>query len=210
MDKKRELHTKEFMIHFSDIGKYEIEQICPTHAIYTLDTESSFKHDNGNIQPKIMNEKGKKIKNREFNFEVHVYAWGIANNINDFVIYGEHIDDMFLTFDNISKKRIELLKPPTTENSVKEYKEAMKFKVFVHNLAWDIEFCKYSLNRLGLKYKLSKIDEKSKKKILEKKINNTFQIIENDNIVYSANINLGNPKILKYTTKEKKTGNKLN
>lgn len=201
-------HVNKYLIHFSELTTDNVNLYCPVDSILCFDTESC---NTTNIKKGKIVQKKNKIeieKNTIFNEEVHVYSWALSNNLNDFVIYGNHLEDFFLTMDNIAKLRISLLKPITGDSTLKKYKQNMKFKMFVHNLGWDIEFCKYVLNKLGLNYKLSNVDKQSNKKLMTKKLPNTFNIVENDNIVYSANINLGKPVIAKYTKKSK--GEKIN
>lgn len=198
-------HHNKYMIHYDDIDSYDLKEIFPIGCTFVCDTESSFLHKNEGIPMKLKKEvyenelqtnglykKIKKIKtylNPEFNTEVHAYAWGLGCDFTDFCVYGEDLNDLFNLFNKITIANLPK-KLPKSEKGYRKLKNDFKYKCFIHNLGWDIEFCKYVLHDRNLEYKLSKVNKKSKKKINEKSKPCTFNIVENNNIVYSANVTL--------------------
>lgn len=172
-------HIKEYMIHCSDL-KDNIEKFN-MESIFTFDTESCFINE----ELKRMYEQ-KEVKQHE-GYAVHVYSWGLSNTSNDYVLYGENLTQFFESINYILFSRINL-NQKLSEGKVKQFKKALKMKIFIHNLAWDIEFLKYWLLDNEYDYYNSKV--KDKKKINEKHNPNTFNIVENNNIVYSANVNM--------------------
>lgn len=202
IDKKE--HLKKYMLNYENINLYNLNNIFPCGCTFVMDTESSFKYDNGDIPIKIKNKKGKWIKNPNFNTEVHVYAWAVGNNLNDYVVYGTKLYDMFLLFEMISNYRLDLEKI-TNDKSLKQARKNLNFKCFVHNLGWDIEFCKYELFNHGFNYETSEINTELRRKINKALPVKSFNIVENDNIVYSAKIKLSEEYEVKYTKKKRKT-----
>lgn len=202
---KRVEHHKKYMIHYDDIKNYDLKEIFPLGCTFVCDTESSFLNENKNIPLKLKKEvfenelqpngeykKVKKLKsyiNPKFDTEVHVYAWGLGCDFNDYCVYGEDLNDLFNLFNDITLANMPS-KMPHSEKGYRKLKSDFKYKCFIHNLGWDIEFCKYTLKDRNLEYKLSKVSKKSKKKVREKGKPSTFNIVENNNIVYSANVTL--------------------
>lgn len=190
---KRVEHHKKYMINYNDIECYNLRDIFPLGCTFVCDTESSFLNKNEGIPLKIKrlqsNGEYKTIINPAFNTDVHVYAWGLGCDFTDYCVYGENLDDLFNLFNKITLSNLPK-KLPTTEKGYRKLKNNFKYKCFIHNLGWDIEFCKYVLHDRNLEYKLSRVSKKSKKKINEKSKPCTFNIVENNNIVYSANVTL--------------------
>lgn len=186
-------HHKKYMIHYNDIDNYNLIDIFPLGCTFVCDTESSFLNKNEGIPFKIgkiqSNGEYKSIINPQFDTEVHVYAWGLGCDFTDYCVYGENLDDLFNLFNKITLSNMPK-KLPKSEKGYRKLKNDFKYKCFIHNLGWDIEFCKYVLHDRNLEYKLSKVNKKSKKKVNEKSKPCTFNIVENNNIVYSANVTL--------------------
>ncbi len=188
-------HIKEYMIHYDNL----IENIhfFNVDATFCFDTESCF------VSEKIKNMYEEKAKNKtpvkHKGDAVKVYAWGLSNTVNDYVLYGETLEQFFNAIETILYSRVDLYEK-MSETKVKAIRKKLKMRIFVHNLAWDIEFMKYYLLRNGFEYYNSKV--KDNKKVIERHSPLSFNITENDNIVYGANVNFKSKK-LKYTKKIK-------
>lgn len=190
-------HIKEYMIHCNNLK--ENIHFFNVDSTFCFDTESCFVSEE---IKKMYEEKNKRFKNCKISHSgdaVKVYAWGLSNTTNDYVLYGETLDQFFNSIETILYSRVDLSQK-MSENKVKNIRKQLKMRIFVHNLAWDIEFLKYYLLRNGFDYYNSRV--KDRKKIIERHSPNSFNITENDNIVYGANINFKS-KTLKYRKKIK-------
>lgn len=189
-------HINKFMIHHTEL-KNNIDKFSK-NAIYCFDTESCF------VNETLKNMYENKVKNINHKGNaVKIYAWGLSNNFNDYVLYGEDLESFFNCINIICYNNIDLSK--MSESKFKRIKSGMQLEIYVHNLAWDIEFIKYYLLENKYKYYNSKV--KDMKKITTTKEPMSFNIVENNNIVYSTNINL-KPTKIRYTKKNK--GNIIN
>lgn len=197
---KRVEHHNKYMIHYKEIDNYDIRVIFPLGCTFVCDTESSFLNKNEGIPLKIKNGEYKTVLNPKFDSEVHVYAWGLGCDFTDYCVYGEDLNDLFNLFNKITLANLPK-KLPKSEKGYRKLKSDFKYKCFIHNLGWDIEFCKYVLHDRNLKYKLSKVNKKTKKKLNEKSKPCTFNIVENSNIVYSANVTLEELETIKVKKK---------
>lgn len=197
---KRVEHHNKYMIHYKEIDNYDIRVIFPLGCTFVCDTESSFLNKNEGIPLKIKNGEYKTVLNPKFDSEVHVYAWGLGCDFTDYCVYGEDLNDLFNLFNKITLANLPK-KLPKSEKGYRKLKSDFKYKCFIHNLGWDIEFCKYVLHDRNLKYKLSKVNKKTKKKLNEKSKPCTFNIVENSNIVYSANVTLEGLETIKVKKK---------
>lgn len=206
MEQKRKEMLQKYMIHIGDIEKYNLLTIFPIGTIFCMDTESCYKNIN-TVPERIYCEKQRKmIENPDFDFSVHCYAWGVSNSMNDYVVYGEKLEDMIRLFEMIGQSR-NFYKGKKTLSKMNEIKRNMQLKFFVHNLAWDVEFLKYIFNDMNYEYYISSIDETTGLKINSKKRPLTYNIVESDNIVYSCDINLGDYE--EHTFKRKKKGQEI-
>ncbi len=171
-------HIKEYMIHCNNL----IENIhfFNVDSTFCFDTESCFVSE----EIKQMYEKKEKTKHK--GDAVRVYAWALSNTTNDYVLYGETLDQFFDSIETILYSRVNL-NQKMSESKVKQIRKQLKMRIFVHNLAWDIEFMKYHLLRNGYDYYNSKV--KDGKKVIERHSPHSFNITENENIVYGANVN---------------------
>lgn len=189
-------HINKFMIHHTELQN-NLDKFSK-YAIYCADTESCFVNEKikqmYENKEKNINHKGKAVK---------IYAWGLSNTFNDYVLYGEDLESFFNSINTICYKNIDINK--MSEAKFKRLKSEMQMEIYIHNLAWDIEFMKYYLLENNFKYYNSKV--KDMKKINTSKDPYTFNIVENNNIVYSANVNL-KPLKVRYTKKSK--GNVMN
>lgn len=190
-------HIKEFMIHVDNLK--ENIQHFNVDTTYCFDTESCFTSE------KIRDIYVSKTKKIHKGDAVKVYAWALSNTLNDYVLYGENFEQFFNALDTILYSRVNL-NQKMSENKVKRIKSDMKMRIFVHNLAWDVEFMKYWLLRNGFNYYNSKV--KDRKKVLTKHEQGTFNITENNNIVYGCNVNMKGFE-LSYIKKIKGIPNKL-
>lgn len=184
-------HIKKYMIHFSELEN-NLDKF-KTEYLYCADTESCFTSEY--LKEKYSNKE--KVEHDED--AVKVYAWGLSNTNNDYVVYGENLEQFFETLNKICYNNVSLEK--LSSSKVKSIKSKMKMQIYIHNLAWDIEFMKYYLLKNGYEYYNSKV--KDKKKINCKHEPLSFNIVENNNIVYSANVNL-KPTNITYRKKVKK------
>lgn len=176
-------HIKEYLIHYDNlkenIGHFNVD------STFCFDTESCFVSD----EIKTMYENKNKDKKTKIKIEgdaVKIYAWALSNTTNDYVLYGENLTQFFEALNTILFSRVNL-EGKMSDTRIKKLKSAMKMRIFVHNLAWDIEFVKYWLLRNGFNYYNSKVKER--KKVLTKMQPGTFNITENSNIVYGCNVN---------------------
>lgn len=174
-------HINKYMININNIDNY-IHKFAGG-CLYAFDTESCFLNE----------EIKKRYENKEkFNHccnAVRVYSWAISNTANDYVVYGTELYTFFTFFEKLEKyllRDVDFSK--LSESKLKSLKALLKFDVYVHNLGWDIEFLKYYLLDHGYEYYNSKV--KHLKKCYQAVTPKSFHIIENDNITYSANINL--------------------
>lgn len=177
-------HVKKYMIHCSQLNNYL--NLFNVDTINCFDTESCFR-----------NEEIKKIyeKKLDINHEgdaVKIYAWGLSNCDNDYVLYGETLEQFFIALQTIIYSRVDL-KQKLSESKIKNIKKMMKLRVFVHNLSWDVEFIKYYLLRNGYNYYNSVVHEG--KKVNTKNISKSFNIVEKDGNVYSTLVHLEGTKL---------------
>lgn len=190
-------HIKEYLIHCDNLK--ENIHFFNVDSTFCFDTESCFVSEE---IKKMYEEKNKRFKNTKITHKgdaVKVYAWALSNTTNDYVLYGESLDQFFNSIETILYSRVNL-NQKLSENKVKNIRKQLKMRIFVHNLAWDIEFVKYYLLRNGYDYYNSKV--KDRKKVIERHSPHSFNITENDNIVYGANVNF-KEKIVKYRKKIK-------
>lgn len=181
------------MVHFSELYKAkDIEVYFPLDGVYAFDSESCFTTPNTKvvdgkeikIEPFLRVKGGLKdklIPNPEFNTDVKVYAWFIANTKSDKVIYGEDLKDFIPTMvDIIKRQKVEIT----------QYTKAIKVKFFIHNLKWDLEFLKYTLlEECGYSYWVRPLIKSGTKiNTLAVQPKGTISIVESANTVYSAKI----------------------
>ena len=114
---------------------------------------------------------------------VRIYSWGLSHTHTDFVVYGETLEE-FLQFI----KNVTILIQPNKKLNKNQSCITTSINIFVHNLAWDIEFFRYTLPKEGYTYHYDNVDIETKTKKYTRKNNKSFNIVENDGIVYSAQI----------------------
>lgn len=192
-------HIEKYMIHCSKLEEY-IEYFNAS-ALYGFDTESCF--TTKELYNHYINKK--EYPNNHIGDEVRVYAWGLSNTNNDYVLYGETLEEFINTVIRITN--VKFKNNNLTETVVKKIKKKSKLELYVHNLQWDIEFLKYYLLENGFKYYNSYV--KDNKKVNTKMKPNSFNIVENNNITYSCKINFG-IKQLNYTKKVKGVTRSIN
>lgn len=188
-----ENHVKKYMIHSSKLNEY-IKYFNNDDSLYCFDTESCFVND----EIKFIYEN--KLNNNYEGDVVRVYAWSLSNTSNDYVLYGEDLQSFFDSINTICYSKVKI-DDKLSESKVKNIKSKMKMKLYVHNLAWDIEFLKYYLLNNGYVYFNSQV--KNGKKINSVYSSKSFNIVENNNIVYSSIINLESKEV-KYRKKIQK------
>lgn len=215
MEQRRKEHVDKFMISDKNLNIIDLRKVMPTSGLFTMDTESCFKHHNfeevshgiidmtkplpikKEITKKRMNgeEYQKSIWNKDFDREVHCYAYAIGNTKSDYVIYGTDLKDMFTTFNTIIKANI----GDTKDKDIAQQRATIN--CFVHNLGWDIEFCKYTLLDLGYEYFNAPVKDNKKSK--KKQPKGCFNIVENNNITYQATITMPETTTITSTKKNK-------
>ena len=171
-------HTNKYMIHVDNIDKYISYFVNVDY--YCFDTETCCTSD------KVYDDYyNKKITSEEKGEHAKVYAWALSNTKNDFVLYGENLDQfidaLFIIFNHILDEE-----GKTTVKRINQLKKLTKIQIGVHNLKFDIEFLKYALFKRGFEYASSIVsDNKVTGRTIEDRC---FNIIENDGVVYGANI----------------------
>lgn len=199
---RRAEHVGKYMISDKNLKLIDLRKVMPTEGYFVMDTESCFVNHNfeelshgiidmtklkpikKEITKKRMNgeEYQQSVWNKEFDKEVHCYAYAIGNSESDYVIYGTDLKDMFTTFNTIIKANI----GDTNDKDIAQGRANVR--CFVHNLGWDIEFCKYTLLDLGYEYFNAPVKDNKKSK--KKQPKGCFNIVENNNITYQATITL--------------------
>lgn len=188
-------HVIKYMIHYDELEK-NFDKF-PIECDYSFDTESCFRTE----EIKYIYDNGLQKEKSHEGDAVHVYAWALSNTENDFVLYGENLHQFFTSLNKICYNRIEKCKLYNlSERKVRDMKKKLKMRLFIHNLGWDIEFCKYYLLKKGYKYFNSRVIDGQK--VASKPQSMSFNITENKNIVYSTNVNLKGTNV-KYTKKKK-------
>lgn len=128
------------------------------------------------------------------NTSAKVYGWGLGVTRNKNMIYGQNLNqfwsvcgDIFMDYVRLNLSNIKI----TKKNKKYPKYKYIKIPVAVHNLAWDIEFLKYSLMENGYNYSkgllqqvYGKISTYSTVKDLEEP--KTYHIVQNNNIVYGC------------------------
>lgn len=220
MEQRRKQHVDKYLISDKNLNIIDLRSKFPTSGLFVMDTESCFKHHNfeevshgiidmtkpipikkeitkrrRNKKTKQLEDYQKSIWNKDFDKEVYCYAYAIGNTESDYVIYGTDLKDMFTTFDEIIKANI----GNTTDKDIATQRATIN--CFVHNLGWDIEFCKYTLLDLGYDYFNAPV--KDNKKTKKKQPKGCFNIVENNNIVYQATVTLPSTTSITSTRKNK-------
>ena len=125
-----------------------------------------------------------------------VYGWGLGCTRTHNMLYGQNIKQFMFTlnnlFDNYYKKNIKNIKPKKVKGKY-ESEKFIKIPCAIHNLGWDVEFFKYELPNLGFNYQKGKLVQTFSKGKLQTsckdvEMENTFHIVQNDNIVYGCTI----------------------
>lgn len=221
MEQKRKQHVDKYLINDKNIDMIDLRRIFPTDGLFVMDTESCFKHHNfeevshgvidmtkmkpikksinKKTRDKFSNEiieKEESVWNKDFDKEVHCYAYAIGNTESDYVIYGTDLKDMFDIFNKIIKANL------SNVNDKEIATQRATIECFVHNLGWDIEFCKYTLLKLGYEYFNAPIKDNKKSK--KKQPKGCFNIVENNNITYQATVTLPENTTITSTKKNKK------
>ncbi len=203
MENKHIEHINKYMVNYTEVNHNNIYYLFPHNALFTIDTESCFKNENKGIPLKIYDfVKEKNVLNKDFDTEVHVYAWAIANTENDYVVYGENLNQLFNLFDFLMRVEYENYGTITSSRKLNSFKSTLSKRFFCHNLGWDIEFFKYTLNEHQYNYYRSEVNELTKSKKKSKIKSKSFSIVENDNTVYSSTINY-NPIEVSFVKKSK-------
>lgn len=200
---------QKYQIDFRDLKhiNLSLNEIFPSECIFVFDTESCYKEDNKDTPLKIYDIKKKRdVFNPDFNTDVHVYAWSLANNMNDYAVIGQNLNQFFELINMIGKARVPYIFNESA-SAIKEYKRELKLECWVHNLSWDIEFLKYSLNDANFSYYHNEVKKglhgtKQKKNSLKVREANKFNIVENTGTVYSSTINFDKLYSVKYKYKK--------
>lgn len=132
------------------------------------------------------------------NIDAKVYGWGLGSVNSKDMIYGQTIEQFITCITDKFETDYDILKPKFTKNrKTKKYpvEKYISIPIAIHNLKWDIEFIKYSLEELGFKYEMAtltsvnNIYEKYTKAVTVKK-EKTYHITQCEGVVYGAEIYL--------------------
>lgn len=184
-------HTNKYMIHINECEDYlKYFKDC---EYYAYDSETCC------TTQKVYNDYYvDKVKCKEKGAHAKTYAWALSNTSNDYVIYGENLNQFLKLINMIFEYR--LPKGDTiTATKKKGINKLSNITIAVHNLKFDIEFIKYELFKQHFKYYNSIITNNRVTGKTES--SKCFNIIENDGNVYGANIYLS-PKTYNYTSRK--------
>lgn len=111
-----------------------------------------------------------------------VWCWSLSNTINDLVVYGYSIDE-FITL----MQRLYSFKEFHFDSKAKS--KNITIKIWVHNLAWDMEFLKYWLYDNDYKYysKILYSDNTVDDEVID---GNSWTVTENNGQVYNSTVNI--------------------
>lgn len=163
-------HVLKNSVEYDKVGDMKFELTC-----WVMDTESCRKYDGDNNGAKV-------------------YGWGLGNVYSDTMVYGQDLKDFITTAEILFYNSIDI-NNITIKKVKKKYPEKYYIKVpcGVHNLAWDIEFFKYTLAELGFNYRMGERENIKSKfgvyticKDVEESY--TYHIVQNNNVVYGATI----------------------
>ena len=93
-------HIKEYMIHYTQLNNYL--NVFNNANYYCFDTESCF------CSEKIKSIYEFKTKESHNGDAVRIYAWALSNTSNDYVLYGENLEQFFDAIEQICFSRIDL------------------------------------------------------------------------------------------------------
>ncbi|MGV7535274.1 hypothetical protein PJM52_28995, partial [Mycobacterium kansasii] len=99
-------HIKEYLIHCDNLK--ENIHFFNVDSTFCFDTESCFVSEE---IKKMYEEKNKRFKNTKISHKgdaVKFYAWALSNTTNDYVLYGESLDQFFKSIETILYSRVNL------------------------------------------------------------------------------------------------------
>ena len=129
------------------------------------------------------------IRNKQITTEI--YVWQFGSNYNDKVYWGNTIEEFIEFMHSIDSYKV--------KNDIK----ISEYDIYVHNLAWDIEFFKYFFK--NNKYKQIRATRDKNIRKMNKQLEYSFDITETDGQVHGALIQLEKIDSIKVTKgKDKK------
>lgn len=197
MERKRKILQENF-IYFKDADITDFESLSYEENKYFFDTENApifpqdivDKYNLTNVEYdsldvfKDVSENGllnKLLKNKQITTKI--YCWQFGCNNSDKVFWGNTIQEFIDFIEDINLYRVE------QDHKITE------FDIYVHNLAWDIEFFKYYFKDKHFQQIRSSNDRKERTK--NEKLEDAFSITETDGTVHNARIQLQKKTIKK-------------
>ena len=124
-----------------------------------------------------------------------VYGWGLGCTRSEKMIYGQTLEEFIELMPKLFEKYINLFGIDKIKKGKKGYPshKFIKIPMAVHNLAWDIDFFKYVLPKMGFNYRMGLLQNVYTKGVnyqscVDVEEEKTYHIIQADNIVYGCNI----------------------
>ena len=124
-----------------------------------------------------------------------VYGWGLGCTRSEKMIYGQDLKEFINLMPKLFDKYFNLFENKSQKKSKKGYPshKYVKIPMAIHNLAWDIEFFKYSLSELGFNYRMGEVQNiytkgNNYQSCVDVEEEKTYHIIQADNVVYGCNI----------------------
>ena len=187
----KESILEENFIHYKDVDITDLESLSYEENKFFFDTE------NGPIFPKEIVDKynlteveydtlevfkdvskdsllNTLIKNKQITTEI--YVWQFGCNTTDKVYWGNSIQEFIDFIQSIDEYKIEA-----------GY-NIIPYELYVHNLAWDIEFFKYWFKEKKFRQIVAGHNYQARRKT--QKQQNSFDITETDGTVHTARIQL--------------------
>lgn len=182
---------KENFIYFKDVDVTDIESLSYEHNKYFFDTENApifpdeivekynlkeVEYDTLPVFKDVSKESTLQVLLKSKNVTTQIYMWMFGCNTTDKVYWGNTIQEFI---DFVSQ---------LDEYKINAGYEINGYEIFVHNLAWDIEFFKYWFKEKELKQLRVAHSIGAKRK--NNGIQNAFDITETDGMVHGARIQL--------------------
>lgn len=182
---------KENLIYFKDADITDLEMLSfdknkfffDTESCPSLPTEIVDKYNLREVELSIIPEfqttkEGSILHTLHRNKQLHatVYLWMFGCNTSNKVYYGNTITEFISFIQKID------------EYKINEHGQVQPYDIYVHNLAWDIEFFKYWFKEK--KFQQIRVSQEKKQTAKNKKLENHFDITETDGTVHNATIQL--------------------
>lgn len=190
MNRKQEI-LKDNFIYFKNADITDFDSLSYEHNKFFFDTENApifskdiiEKYNLTQVEYDTLEDFQDVSKNsllnsliRDKKITTEIYVWQFGCNLNDKVYWGNTIDEFIEFITKIDEYRIN------------QDLEVVPFQIYVHNLAWDIEFFKYWFKENEFKQIVSVQSRAGKRK--NSKLQNHFDITETEGTVHNARIQL--------------------